>query len=57
MPIKKTSISKSLKKFHSQNISKELHSKTDENEIEIPRGRYISPEKRQQIVDELGLVE
>ena len=34
------SISKS-----SQNASKELHSKTDENEIEIPEERYISPEK------------
>ena len=39
-----------------QNDSKELHSKTDENEIEVPKGRYISPEKRQQIIDELRLV-
>ena len=34
----------------------ELHSKRDENEIEIPKERYISPEKRQQIIDELRLV-
>ena len=36
--------------------SKELHSKTDENKIEIPKEKYISPEKRQQIIDELRLV-
>ena len=48
-----TSISKSPKEFHSQNTSKELRSKTDENEIEISKERYISPEKRQQIIDEL----
>ena len=39
--------------------SKELHSKnnseTDENELDIPKERYISPEKRQQIIDELRL--
>ena len=39
-----------------QNASKELHSKTDENEIEIPKERYISPEKRQQVIGELRLV-
>ena len=33
--------------------SKELHSKTYENKIEIPKEKYISPEKRQQITDEL----
>ena len=38
--------SKSPKEFHSQNASKELHLKTDENEIEIPKERYISPEKK-----------
>ena len=38
-----TDISKSLK---------ELHSKTVENEIEIPKERHISPEKRQQTIDE-----
>ena len=47
-----TSISKCPKEFH----LKEFHSKTDENEIEIPKERYISPEKRQQIIDELRLV-
>ena len=47
-----TSISKSPKEFH----SKEFHLKIDENEIEIPKERYISPEKRQQIVDELRLI-
>ena len=31
-----TSISKSPKEFHSRNASKKLHSKADENEIEIP---------------------
>ena len=30
--------------------------KTDENEIEIPKERYISQEKRQQVIDELILV-
>ena len=30
--------------------------KTDENEIEIPKERYISQEKRQQVTDELILV-
>ena len=29
----------------------------DENEIEIPNERYISPEKRQQIINELRLVQ
>ena len=47
-----TSISESLKElhskeFHSQNASKELYSKTDENEIEIPKEEiYISRKKR-----------
>ena len=36
-----TSVSKKLP----QNSSKELHSKTDENEIKISKERYISPEK------------
>ena len=40
----------------SQNASKELHSKTNVDEIEIPKERYISEEKRQQIIDELRLV-
>ena len=34
----------------------ELRLKTDENEIEIPKERYISPEKRQKTIDELRLV-
>ena len=51
-----TSTSKSPKEFHSQNTSKELHSKTNENEIEILKERYISPEKRQKTIDELRLV-
>ena len=42
-----TDISKSLK---------ELHSKTVENEIETPKERHISPEKRQQTTDELRLI-
>ena len=37
----------------SRKSSKELQ---DENEIEIPKERYISPEKRQQFIDELRLV-
>ena len=38
--------------------SRELHSQNNEanDEIEIPRERYIFPEKRQQIMDELKLV-
>ena len=32
------------------------NSKTDKNELEILKERYISPEKRQQIIDELKLV-
>ena len=40
-----TSISKSPNGLN----SKELHSKTDENEIEILKERYISPEKWRQI--------
>ena len=35
--------------------SKELYSKTNEDEIEISKERYISPEERQQITDELKL--
>ena len=47
-----TSVSKSPKKLHSN----ELHLKSDENEADVPKGRYVSPEKRQQIIDELRLV-
>ena len=28
----------------------------DENELEIPKKKYLPPEKRQQIIDELRLV-
>ena len=45
IPDKIKSISKSPKEFHLQNILKELHSKTDENEIEIPKKGYTSPKK------------
>ena len=41
-----------MKELHSM----KLHSKTDENEIEITKERYASPEKRQQVIDELRLV-
>ena len=41
----------SVSKKSSQNALK-----TDENEIEIPKERYVSPEKRPQIIDELRLV-
>ena len=34
---------------------KELHSQ-NENELEIPKKRYLSRKKRQQIIDELRLV-
>ena len=42
----------------SKKSSRELHSQSNEanDEIEIPKERYISPEKRQQIIDELRLV-
>ena len=33
-----------------------MHSKIGKNEIEIPKEKYISPEKRQQIIDGLRLV-
>ena len=39
-----------------QNASKKLHSKTDDNEIGIPKERYISAEKRQLIINQLRLV-
>ena len=40
----------------SKKSPKELHSQ-NEDQIELPKERYISPEKRQQIIDELRLVE
>ena len=36
--------------------SRELQNNEANHEIEIPKGRYISPEKGQQIIDELRLV-
>ena len=39
----------------SKKSPKELHSQ-NEDQIELPKERYISPEKRQQIIDELRLV-
>ena len=41
-----TSISKSSKEFHSQNASKEQDQKIKQNEIEIPKERYIYPGKK-----------
>ena len=38
--------------LHSKKSPKELQN----DEIELPKSRYISPEERQQIVDELRLV-
>ena len=37
--------------------SNELHLRTDENETDIPKKRYMYPEKRQQIIDELRLLQ
>ena len=44
-------IKKASKKLHSKN----LYLKTDENETEIPKERYISPEKREKIIDDLRI--
>ena len=42
----------------SEKSSKELHSKElQNNEAEVPKERYTSPEKRQQIIDKLRLVQ
>ena len=40
----------------SKNFSKKLQNNEANDEIEIPKERYISPEKWQQIIDELRLV-
>ena len=40
----------------SKKSSKELHSEKEEANNETPKERYISPEKRQKIIDELRLV-
>ena len=49
-----TSVSKKSSAEHSV----ELHSKNNDanSEIEVPKKRYISPEERQQIIDELRLL-
>ena len=47
---KKASVSKFPEELHSN----ELHL-TDKKETDIPKERYISPEKIQQIIDELRL--
>ena len=46
------SVSKPPKELHSN----KLHLKTYENETDIPKNIYTSPEKRQHIIDELRLV-
>ena len=40
----------------SKNSSRELQNNEANDESETPKERYISPEKRQQIIDELRLV-
>ena len=47
-----------VSKKSSAGHSMELHSKNDNanSETEVPKKRYISPEERQQIIDELRLV-
>ena len=51
-----TSTSKSPKELRLEELhSKELHS--NETETEIPKERYISPEKRQQIIDQLRSIQ
>ena len=46
--------------WHSKKSSKKLHSEElrseSEGKLEVPTERYISPEKRQQIIDELRLL-
>ena len=44
------------KKSSTELQSKKLKNNKANDEIEIPKERYISPEKRQQIIDELRLV-
>ena len=42
--------------LHSMKSFKELHPEKDEANNEIPKERYISSEKRKQIIDKLRLV-
>ena len=44
------------KKSSTEFYLRELQNNKANDEIEIPEERYISPEKRQQIIDELRLV-
>ena len=54
---KMTNISKELSKLRLTELhSKKLQTNEANNESEIPKERYISPEKQQQIIDELRLV-
>ena len=48
-------ITKSPMELHSKNCFKGFHSKINDNEIEIRKERYISPEKQQEIIDGLRL--
>ena len=45
-----------LQKHFPAEHSKKLENNNDNNETEVPKERYISPEKRQQIINELRLV-
>ena len=45
-----------LQKHFPAEHSKNLENNNDNNETEVPKERYISPEKRQQIINELRLV-
>ena len=40
----------------SKESSRELQNNVGNHKIEVPKGRWISPEKKQQIIDELWLV-
>ena len=40
----------------SEKSSRELQNNKANDEVEIPKKRYISPEKRQQVIDELRLL-
>ena len=45
-----------LQKHFPAEHSKKLENNNDNNETEVPKERYISPEKRQQITDGLRVV-
>ena len=44
------------RELHSNKSAKELQNDKASNRIETPKKRYIFPEERQQIIDELRLV-